>query len=487
MTRGSGVTAAAGGRSPGNTAVGLSADPTASFRSEHGVGALMPWAGALYIQTYLANSTGTLDNTGSHGSGSGLWRLADQGKPELVALDNGCHPARFVHKETSTLLIGIHAVDVNGNVSTIPRFAPDGASPTERVCGYARHLTSPTTKVYVFTMAGLLFEMTLADLSTTYINNVATVAGMTGATIHGKAIWSVTGAGRVYMAFNNVPSTSGNADGGRLMSWDGTTFTSQDSGNNSWINVGGSFMGNAYVWATGHDDLSGLLWLFHGLSAQAPRKFRIPFGSDQFRHYFQQEWQRCRAVETEHYLLDHHGTFYELSPYLTDNDGTFSTSFPRMHAISRHLRTIPDFCTYNGQLVIGGNETSEQYGQFPDAGVANSGLLFTNLDEIWKWGKPTGKGWWWKGSSVSSNQESTPMLARGYDAKVVHASNGTGAQITLDVIAYHGSQPYTIDTLVVPANSYSYIELPRSYSCDWLSVKATSGSISNVSAWVTYN
>lgn len=476
-----------------NAVIGLGAKPAATVKSEAGTGAIVPWAGALWVETYLANTNSAYGLAGANGSGTGLWRIDSDGNATLVGQNDGCHPAHLVHKETGYLLIGNHIVTQEGRVVPIYKFTQAGNSPTERITGYARHLSAPTTKVYVFTMGGLFFEMDLSNLETlatsnngiTFLNNAATVLGMTAATVHGKAIWTATGAGRTYAVFNNNPSSAGNADGGRLASWNGTTWTTQDTGNNSWINVSGSYMGHQHVWATGHDDLSVLLWMFNGETATAPRKFRLPFGHEGYKHYFQQEWMRCRAVDTERYLLDAHGMFYSLSPYLTDTD-TFATSMPRMEAIAKHYRTIPDFASYQGNLVLGSNQASNQYGQFPNVGDSQSGLWFTQTDNLWRMGKPAGVGYWWKGTSVSAAQESLPMLARGFDRKTVNLYNASGSTATnVDIITYHETTGYTITTVAVAASTYAHYEFPTGYQCDWITVKSSAAV--TLSAWVAYN
>ena len=42
--------------------------------------------------------------------------------------------------------------------------------------------------------------------------------------------------------------------------------------------------------------------------------YRLPKASHAYDHLWQTEWPRIREVETERYLLDVHGLFYELSP-----------------------------------------------------------------------------------------------------------------------------------------------------------------------------
>ena len=57
-------------------------------------------------------------------------------------------------------------------------------------------------------------------------------------------------------------------------------------------------------------------------------------------------------METERYLMDMHGLFYELSPL------GWAGSTWGLRPISQHLRMIPDFTSFRGFLVLGGNQVS---------------------------------------------------------------------------------------------------------------------------------
>jgi hypothetical protein len=78
--------------------------------------------------------------------------------------------------------------------------------------------------------------------------------------------------------------------------------------------------------------------------------YRLPKGSHAYDHLWQTEWPRIREVETERYLLDMHGLFYELSPL------GWAGSTWGLRPICQHLRMIPDYTSYRGFLVLGGNQ-----------------------------------------------------------------------------------------------------------------------------------
>ena len=113
------------------------------------------------------------------------------------------------------------------------------------------------------------------------------------------------------------------------------------------------------VYATGWDSKSVILRVRDAGSPDAPSqdntswtKYRLPKASHAFDHGWQTEWPRIREVETERYLLDTHGMFYELSPL------GWAGSTWGIRPISQHLRVIPDFCSFRGLLVKGGKEVS---------------------------------------------------------------------------------------------------------------------------------
>ena len=82
-------------------------------RTECGVGAMMAWAGKLWIVTYVSHKSAS-------GVGTGLYTIDEQ-------LEMSKHPAsyvgtytnRMVHWESNQLFIGPHVIDAGGNVRTV--------------------------------------------------------------------------------------------------------------------------------------------------------------------------------------------------------------------------------------------------------------------------------------------------------------------------------------------------------------------------------
>lgn len=436
--------------------------------SEAGIGALMPFADKLYFINYP-------DENGD-GDGLGLWVMDEKLQPELIAETNVTSAARTTFN--NRLFIGVHVIDSDGNITPITGLPAD-----ERPAGYAK--LSGSAYLWAWMMSGTLYKIDPATLVATIANNgVSSSAGNLNIVgqPHGKAIWGHPTGRYLFVTLNRE-----NPDG-RLAVFDtqAETWTTIDTGNNSWIEVGGSYDGNGHIFATGHDNLSCLLWMFNGTTYSAtPKKYRIPFASDQMRFGWQQEWMRIRAVETERYLMDLHGGFFQLSSFVSNGD-SYTNGHPRVEAVARHLRTVPDFCFWNGYLVLAGNQATPQTAnKYPNAGQPQSGLLLTTLDDIWSWGKPTGAGFWYKNASVSTGVQSDLMLARGYDRKEVHLLNGTAAAVDVDIRCQMNetTSAFTYTTVTVPAGGHAAVVLP---GCDWAAVRPV-GACTDLTAWVVYS
>ncbi len=147
--------------------------------------------------------------------------------------------------------------------------------------------------------------------------------------------------------------------------------------------------GNA-VFATGWDNASVILKvLTHGKWST----YRLPKASHTFDQTSCTEWMRIREVETERALMDCHGMFYEV-PY-----HAYDGKIWGIRPISTHLRVIPDFCSWRGMLVLGGNQsTPMSFGTDRNlvAGQPQAGLWFGKTDDLWSFGKPSGSGGVWR-------------------------------------------------------------------------------------------
>lgn len=451
--------------------LGLEAKATADVNSEHGVGALMPWAGKLYVQTYLSASnpiagTANTDN-GLNGAGSGLFSVDRQRRVTVEHYDGGCNPGRMIHRETKQLIIGSCVVSAAGQVTPIPAFQPGGAFAGQRVAAYCRHLTTPATHVHAWTMNGILYSVNMTTLAvTTDSSSAVTDLGIGAEIPHGKSCWKgAYGGGRIYVTFNNDGSN------GRLAQWNGSAWSTMDSC--AYIDIGGSYGDSNYAFAHGHDERSVVLQILDPANG-VPRKLRLPYGGDSWQMYFQQEWQRCRQVESERFLMDAYGLWWDMSPFLWGT--TFATSMPRIRAIGAHSRIVPDFCYWDGSLVLGGNHQSAVYSNYIDSGQSSGGLLFTDgIDELRRI-PPTGYGYWWKDDTVSAGQAAIPMCAAGMGQASMHFINSGATSTEITISARLREKSFLLDTVTVAAGEYASYIPPAGFRCDWFSIASSAAT-----------
>ena len=121
---------------------------------ECGTGAVVPWAGSLWVITY-----------GPHcpvGSSDKLYQITPA-KEQIIRDESvgGTHADRMIHRESQQLFIGTYLVTKDGKVRTVPIHTMPG-----RLTGCARHLTDPKNKIYVTDMEEALYELDVNTLET---------------------------------------------------------------------------------------------------------------------------------------------------------------------------------------------------------------------------------------------------------------------------------------------------------------------------------
>ena len=279
------------------------------------------------------------------------------------------------------------------------------------------------------------------------------------------------------------------------------------------------------VFALGWDDASVILKIIENGGDEPAfgglQTYRLPKASHAYDHLWTTEWPRIREVESERYLIDMHGMFYEL-PAFAYGGATWG-----LRPISQHLRMVPDFASFRGMLVLGGNQVSSIFDNNRVTGQSQSGLWFGKTDDLWSLGgKPQGWGGPWRYDVVQAGVPSDPYLMTGFDKKVAHlrvdapAPNfltrrvrtvaGRGAprapaafpgpvtfQIQVDFDGQSGHrgakfymEPWnTIATITVNASataatSYAYFVFPEGFSAHW--VRFVTDVDCNCTAYLTY-
>ncbi len=424
-------------------------------RSEIGVGCLMPWLGKLYVLNYVSHRKST-------GTGTGLRVIEpDFSMSRHPAAVDGTYANRFVHCETSQLIIGPHVIDTNHHVRTVE-------SLTEvRLCGTARHLTEPERLVYMLGMEGELFEL---DMKTLEARRIADLIAELGTQKEGQTHFKdcYTNCGRLVVVNNEYDAKGFEKRGsqGLLADYDGSTWRVVRRAPYTAVNGLGPRFGNT-IFATGWDTASAILSVYTGDDGEW-RDYRLPKASRLFDHKWATEWPRIRAIEHERLLVDHHGMWYELAPW------AYANKVWGMRPISTHLWVHGDFCTWRGMMVIGGDNASHEAGGNHQCAEPQSGLWFGRTDDLWQLGKPKGWGGPWWDSAVTAGEPSDPYLMTGFDQKCLHLSHAADHAVSFDVQtdARGDGHWQTYTTLSPGPQGYEALVFPSGFSAHWLRIVA---------------
>lgn len=418
--------------------------------SETGIGAMIPWADKLWAVGYVAHI---------RGDGIGLYELSDDMTmtmhPESVT---GTFANRLVHWESKQAIIGPHIIDAEGNVRTFKELSK------HRLTATARHLNDPKNRVYFLTMEGQLYEANVHTLESKHLFDLNKELDIPkGAQPHYKG--AHTSQGRIVVANNTYEESEylGIRNAGRLAQWDGegeweiverNPFIEVSGKQNP---VAGSRYGNS-LFAVGWDNRSVIFRVLHDKEWKC---YRLPKASHSWDHTWNTEWMRIREVQTERYLMDAFGMFYELPPLV------YGGEVWGIKPICYHLRICPDMVYWRGMLVLAGDQTDNAVGQ------PQSNFWFGNIDDLHSWGKPTGWGAVWRNTEVQAGQYSDPFLMTGFDKKVVHLAHDAKGDVRFTIeVDFLGNGDWNVyETIRVPAKGYEHHIFPDGFSAHWVRLK----------------
>lgn len=382
--------------------------------NECGIGAVVPWAGKLWMVNYAPHQP--------RGSDHKLFSVdPDLEQPLTVHPESvgGTPAGRMLHAESNQLLIGHHLIDADGNVRSIsPEVMP------MRVTAIARHLKDPANLVYYIDMEGAIWEANVYTLkvSRLFQKPVPGWHGKGGYTGQGRLVVSNNGehaAGTYDALLVGGPAKEGSEEAGVLAEWDGTTwqiierrqFTDVTGPNG----IAGGGDDRQPIWAIGWDRRSLRLKLREEDQWHTYLLPKATYNNDA-RHGWYTEWPRIREITDGRWMMDMHGMFFDFPQ-------TFSLSKSAgIRPIGSHLRYVPDFCAWQGQLILATDETSIQGNRL--AGQPQSNLWFGSYEDLKTWGPATGYGGPWVDDQVAANTPSDPFLIAGFDRRVVHLANG---------------------------------------------------------------
>ena len=401
---------------------------------ECGTGALVPWAGKLWVVTY-----------GPHfpfGSSDKLYSLDDNLNQSVFAGSIGGTPAnRMIHNESQQLFIGPYAIDGKGNVRVISYEEMPG-----RHTGNARHLTDPAAKIYYATMEEGFYEVDVNTLKPVVLYEDANLKQPKGDDIavnqrgslldgaHGKGFYS--GQGVVVYSNNGEASEAAlrqfDIESGSLSEWNGKDW--QLIRRNQFVEVTGpgGIYGNKNpetdpIWVTGWDHKSVIL----GVRDNAKWSFfRLPKSSHSYdgAHGWNTEWPRIRDIgtpENPDYLMTMHGMFWEFPSTFTS--GNSKGIRPR----SAYLKVIGDFTMWNGRLVFGCDDSAQKEflnkrkakGNIEGPGQSNSNTWFTSPALPDSLGPNTAGGAVWLNDNVKAGVPSEAFLFAGWPKRCAWISN----------------------------------------------------------------
>lgn len=420
-------------------------------RTETGIGALMPWADKLWFVTYVAHKAGT-------GDGTGLFVIDDDMQmtkhPASVV---GTYANRMIHKQTSQCIIGPHIIDAQGNVRTFEALI------NTRLTATCEHLTDPANKVYFLGMEGEFYEANVHTLEVTQLFDLLKeLATSERCRPHFKDAYS--NHGRVVVANNSYYGSDfdrGYSDG-RLAEWDGKTWTVLEK--TQFNTVAGRKAGDLgeAIFAVGQDRASAVFKVF--LPSTGWRTYRLPKSTHTQDHAWTTEWPRIREVESERWMLNASGMFYEL-PSMTYADSVWG-----LRPVCSHLRIIGDYTSWNGMLVLAGDQTTPINDSNTYVGQPQANLWFGKTDDLWQWGKPIGWGGPWYSAAVAAGVPSDPYLMTGFEHKCLHIRNegAAGARFTVEVDFMGQGQWCRYTELETPVGGYAHHVFPTGFSAHWV-------------------
>jgi hypothetical protein len=468
---------------------------------ECGTGAVVPWAGNLWVITY-----------GPHlpfGSSDKLYQVTPGLEQIIFPESIGGTPAnRMVHKESNQLFIGPYAVDAQGTIRTIPYETMPG-----RHTGNARHLFNPSEKIYFGTMEEGFYEVDVNTLEPTLLyedRNVTTrkekdeSANLPSSRlygVHGKGLYS----GQGVMVYSNNGEAGELAleqfdiEAGSLSEWDGKDWKLVRRNQFVEVTGPGGIYGNEHpesdpIWATGWDHKSVLLGVRNPESGWD--FYRLPKASHSYdgAHGWNTEWPRIRDVGTDSnpdYLMTMHGMFWQFP-------GTFTAiNSAGIRPRSAYLKVIGDFTRWNDKLVFGCDDSAHREflnkrkhkGGIEGPGQSNSNLWFTAPEKPDQLGTTTASGAIWLNEELEAGEYSEPFLFAGWPKRSawIHNSGKNSAEFIFEADEKGTQNWIELKTVSVDPGTSYFLEFKENEAGEWIRVKTVTPATGTISFHYTGN
>lgn len=436
-----------------------------SYGDECGIGAIIPWQGKLYMVNYAAHRP--------QGSEHKLYIVDKNKNMEIYPGSVGGTPAaRMIHAESNQLLIGHYLIDAEGNIRTIPIKQMPG-----RLTAIARHLSDPVNKVYYFDMEGMLYEANVHTLEVKKLFHKPFPGwhGKGGYTAQGKLVLSNNGEWGAYNTKDwqvPVEGQIGPEKWGILAEYDGEKFSVVERKQFTEVTTRHGVRAvpgdNSPLWAMGWDKRAIRLKVMENGEWTTYLLPKATYNNDPAHGWFT-EWPRIREIGNEEMMMDMHGMFYDF-PASFSKENTAG-----IRPIASHLRYIPDFCSWNGQIVLATDEVSIQGNIF--SGQPQSNLWFGQKEEFQNWGPATGYGAIWLNDTIIAAKVSEPYLLSGFDNRMAHIINHTDTPLELVVqIDEKGNNRWSdYQTLRLDGTEYKSFIFPKDLKGEWIRLKSSTG------------
>jgi hypothetical protein len=211
------------------------------------------------------------------------------------------------------------------------------------------------------------------------------------------------------------------------------------------------------------------------------RRWRLPLGEDDFSQKTNDGLLRiCREVATERDLFNAHGTFYELPAENADG-------YAKIRPVASHNHQIHDYASYRGLLVMTGIDPNQGSSKNIFKSEDGKAAVWAGvIDDLWKLGKPTGKGGPWKNSKVDKGQVSDPYLIGFYDKKSLEISHDLNKEVEFTIeVEPIGHGPWmTYKKVKVGKGEVFKHDFPEAFQARWIRFKSNENC--NATAWLEY-
>ncbi|QTD38459.1 hypothetical protein JL193_03975 [Polaribacter batillariae] len=449
-------------------------DGTYGFGNECGIGALAVWNKKLYMINYAAHQP--------KGSEHKLYMVDEDMNMQIFEESIGGTPAaRMVHQESNQLFIGPYAIDSVGKVRVIPYTDMKG-----RLTAIGRHLKDPENMIYYYDMEGMLYEVNVHTLKVNKLfhDPLPGWHGKGGYTSQGRFVVSNNGEhaseGKVthdtddwesehYKWMDNwkidKEGVFGTENLGILAEFDGDNFKVVERRQYTDVTTKHGIYAvpndESPLWSMGWDKKSVRLKVLDQGKWYTYLLPKATYNNDPPHGWFT-EWPRIRTIGNGKMMMDMHGMFFDFPE-------TFSASNTSgIKPMGSHLRYIPDFLNWKGQIVLATDETSIQGN--PLSGQPQSNLWFGSYEQLSNWGPASGYGAIWLKEDVSANTPSDQFLISGFDNRMVHFKNHTDkpVKITMEIDINGDNQWTKLKDLHLEAGNYNYYIFDTSLKAEWL-------------------